>query len=123
MTHLQATADLMTPDFPDPSHLPAGLKWLGGVGAALVAGFLFLRSYLSNARVERTVDEASVRTIERLQTMLEAERARADTLMREREQLIGNIGELRSQIAVLNLNVEHLTGEVVRLRRASEGGA
>lgn len=103
----------------ESTFIPEWLKWTGPAGAAIAAGALFLRQYLSGAKVDRAADDANVATIRRLQDELAKERERADSLMRDREAMIQEIGQLRGEVQALRSQVETLT----RLIRAREGEA
>jgi hypothetical protein len=100
----------------DETHIPDWLKWTGSAGAALVAAALYLRQYLSQSHVDRTADSANVATILRLQEELRNERERADTLMRDRESMIAELGQLRGEVQGLRDQVTLLT-ELVRSQR------
>lgn len=89
-------------------NLPSGLKWAGAALGAIVAGALFLRQYLSGAKVDRTANESNVATILRLQDELRQERDRADSLMREREAMAQEIGSLRAEVQGLREQIEML---------------
>jgi len=98
------------------NSVPAWIKYLaafaGGSGAAL----LYLRQWLSQAKVDRTANEANVETIQRLMGQLEAERRRADAYMREREEMVREIGALKGKVEILTEQVETLTALVKELR-------
>lgn len=90
-------------------NIPDWASWLGTGAAAFTAGFLFLRQYLSSAKVDRAADDANVATILRLQSELQKERERADKLMADREQMIGELCQLRGEVEALRNQVEMLT--------------
>jgi len=92
--------------------VPDWIKWAGGVLAAVGAAAIYLPKLLSAAKVDRAVDDANVATINRLQAELEKERARADALMRDREAMIAEIGQLRGEVKGLREQVEFLTAIV-----------
>lgn len=90
-------------------NVPAWLKYLGtAVGSAGIAG-LSLRQWLSQASVDRAANDANVATINRLQAQVITERDRADALMRDREALVREVGELRGEVTALREQVETLT--------------
>lgn len=103
----------------DEANFPEWLKWMGPTGAAIAAGALFLRQYLSGAKVDRAADDANVATILRLQAELKSERDRADKLMADREQMIGELGQLRGEVAALRNQVETLT-KLIRQQNGDE---
>lgn len=103
----------------DEANFPEWLKWMGSAGAAIAAGALFLRQYLSGAKVDRAADDANVATILRLQAELKSERERADKLMADREQMIGELGQLRGEVAALRGQVENLT-KLIRQQNGDE---
>lgn len=90
-------------------NIPTWMKYVasaaGGVGAAL----LFLRQWLSQAKVDRTANEANVETIVRLQAQVVVERDRADALMREREEMARKIGSLEGEVKGLRDQVDALS--------------
>ena len=97
--------------------VPTWIKWIGGAGGTLAAGWLYFRQYLSSAQVDRAANDANVATILRLQDELKNERERANVLMRDRESMIAELGQLRGevkalreQIAALNIAVGELRG-------------
>ena len=96
--------------------LPEWLKWTGGVLGSLAAAGLYLRQYLSKAKVDRTANEVNAQTIERLFAQWVAERERADKLMREREAMARKIGELTGKVDALRMQVESLTMLVQTLK-------
>ena len=96
--------------------LPTGLKWVGGALGAIITAALFLRQYLSSAKVDRTANEANVATITRLQDELQHERERADSLMREREAMAKEIGELRGEVKGLREQIERLRDMITAQR-------
>jgi len=89
--------------------MPSWLSWGGGAIAAIGAGAIYLRQYLSSAQVDRTANEANVATILRLQDELKAERERADALMKDREGMVARIAELGAEVKALRDQVETLT--------------
>lgn len=100
----------------DLSGIPDWLKWLGGVAGTVGAAALYLRQFLSKAKLERTADEADVHTILRLQAQLVVERDRADALMRDRESMVKEIGELKGEVRALRDQVAALLALVEDLR-------
>lgn len=96
--------------------IPGWLKWVSMGGAGIAAGALFLWQYLSNAKVDRSVDGATVELIKNLQTQLVNEQGRADSLMREREAMATEIGQLRGEVHGLREQVRLLTEAVDRMR-------
>lgn len=103
-------------------NAPAWLVGLGMGGTAIVAGAVFLRQFLSSAKVDRSANEANVQTIERLTSEVEGERKRADQerdradqLMHEREDMIREIGELKGKVDALTSQVAHLSDLVASL--------
>ncbi|HKY46132.1 MAG TPA: hypothetical protein VJM50_23780 [Pyrinomonadaceae bacterium] len=101
-------------DLPDlPPSWPA---WVGSIIVGLGFAIFHIRQWLSGANVDRAADSANAATIERLQVAYLNERDRADTLMREREALITNIGKLEAQVLLLTDQVKHLTNEVRRIQ-------
>lgn len=108
------TIDNMNPDFDQLGKL------LGGAAAALIAGWLMLRKWLSRDKFERAGDEAGIGVISRLNKLLDEERkarreaeARADMFAKERNDAVKEIGELRGQ-------VQSLTFQVVEMRKQLE---
>ncbi len=98
------------------SNIPSWMKYVasaaGGVGAAM----LFLRQWLSQAKVDRTANDANAATIIRLQAQVVVERDRADSLMREREAMVRELGELKGKVEILSDQVETLTDLVKQLK-------
>lgn len=88
--------------------IPAWAKYTGGATGFVAAGVLWLRQWLSSAKVDRTIDAEAVQTIQRLQAQVESERQRADALMHEREAMATEIGQLRGEVASLRQQVETL---------------
>ena len=88
--------------------IPAWAKYVGGSTGFVAAGVLWLRQWLSSAKVDRTIDTEAVQTIQRLQAQVESERKRADDLMHEREAMATEIGSLRGEVAALRNQVEML---------------
>ncbi|WP_323162847.1 hypothetical protein [Stenotrophomonas maltophilia] len=97
------------------ADVPAWLKYLGGASGFVAAAALFLRQWLSSAKVDRTADEATTNTINTLQSQLTAERTRADGLMHEREAMATEIGQLRGEVAGLRSQVEAQTKQIATL--------
>lgn len=87
------------------SNVPDWAKYLGGTSGVLVAASLWLRQWLSSAKVERTADEATGNTLRALQEQLSAERLRADGLMHEREAMAQEIGQLRGEVSALRAQI------------------
>ncbi|KAG0953887.1 hypothetical protein G6F31_013321 [Rhizopus arrhizus] len=79
--------------------VPDWAKYLGGTSGVLIAVSLWLRQWLSSAKVDRTADEATSNTLRTLQEQLAAERTRADGLMHEREAMAQEIGQLHRRAA------------------------
>jgi hypothetical protein len=107
------------------AKVPSWLIGLGTGGAAIVGAAVFLRQFLSSAKVDRAADAANVATIERLTAEVENERKRADSerdradqLMHEREDMIREIGELKGKVDTLTAQVAQLTDLVVSLKRS-----
>ncbi len=90
-------------------NLPEWAKWVGSILGGIAAAGLYLRQYLSKAKVDRTVNEVNAQTIERLFAQWVAERERADKLMREREAMARKIGELTGKVDALRMQIESLT--------------
>jgi predicted nuclease with TOPRIM domain len=119
--------------------IPAWAKYVGGSTGFVAAGVLWLRQWLSSAKVDRTIDTEAVQTIQRLQAQVESERKRADDLMHEREAMATEIGSLRGEVAALRNQVEMLvkliqqkqpalltnviTGQLPQLPPAPEGAS
>lgn len=103
----------------DETNFPEWLKWMGPTGAAILGLGLYLRQYLSGAKVDRAADDANVATILRLQDELRQERERADKLMIDREQMITELGQLRGEVAALRSQVEILT-KLIRQQNGDE---
>lgn len=87
------------------NDLPAWIKYMAGASGFMAAALLWLRQWLSSAKVDRTADAANAATIERLQVMLNAANTRADEITRQRDQLVGEIGELRGEVTALRAEV------------------
>jgi hypothetical protein len=105
-------------------NAPAWLVGLGLGGASLVGGAIWLRQFLSSAKVDRSANDANVATIERLTAEVEeankradAERDRADQLMHEREDMIRKIGELEGKVDALSAQVAQLSDLIVSMKR------
>lgn len=94
------------------ANLPAWVKHVGAASGFIAAAAIWLRQYLSAAKVDRTVDEATTKTIERLESQLTAERARADELMHEREAMATEIGQLRGEVVGLRTQVDTLHKQI-----------
>lgn len=101
--------------------LPDWAKYLGGASGFLIAASLWLRQWLSSAKVDRTADEATTNTINTLQEQLAAERIRADELMHEREAMATEIGQLRGEVAGLRSQVEAQTKQIAVLLQLVQG--
>ena len=115
----------------DPTDLgPGTATWLGGTGTVLLAGFLWLRKFLSRDATDRAMDNADVATLRRLNELLDSERlarkeaeARADQFAKERNELAAAVGRmegkieaLTSQVAQLTQRVTQQSDEITRLR-------
>ncbi|HHA2674740.1 TPA: hypothetical protein ACOECQ_000807 [Stenotrophomonas maltophilia] len=94
------------------ADVPAWMKYVGGASGFLIAASLWLRQWLSSAKVDRTADEATTNTINTLQEQLAAERTRADGLMHEREAMATEIGQLRGEVNALRTQVEAQTQQI-----------
>jgi len=105
------------------SNLPGAVKFGGIAGGYIAAAILFLRQWLSQAKVDRTANEANTATIERLQAERDAERARADAFMREREEMVAELGELRAKVDMLSQQVEDLKSLIREYRDAARAQA
>lgn len=95
------------------ADLPAWLKYMGGAAGFIIAAVLALRQWLSSAGVSRAADAATQDIINTLQEQLTAERIRADELMREREAMAQEIGQLRGEVSALRSQVAE-QGEQIR---------
>jgi len=98
------------------NDVPSWAKWIGGAGGAIVAAWLYFRQFLSSAKVDRAADDANVATILRLQDELKSDRERADALMRDRESMVAELGQLRGEVKALRDQVSMLTDLVRELR-------
>lgn len=98
--------------------LPDWLKFAGGASGFIAAGALWIRQWLSSAKLDRAADDANERTLARLQEQLLAERDRADTLMREREAMATEIGSLRGEVHALRAQVDSLMAMIREMRGA-----
>lgn len=112
----------MTPQ--DWSNDPA--KVLGGIATTAVVVVLGLRKWLSRDAVDRASDSAALQTIERLQSLLDAERIarreaerRADQFAHERNELVEKLGELRGQILALGEKVQSLEQTISTMKGQS----
>ena len=115
----------------DPTDLgPGTATWLGGTGTVLLAGFLWLRKFLSKDAADRAMDNADIFTLRRLNELLDSERearklaeARADQFAKERNDLAATVGRMEGKIEALTSQVASLTervtlqsDEIARLR-------
>jgi hypothetical protein len=100
-------------------NFPTVMKYIGSGAGYLAAGVLFLRQWLSQAKVDRTANDSNAATINRLQAQVIVERDRADSLMREREAMVRELGELKGKVEVLSEQVETLTNLVKQLKGAA----
>jgi chromosome segregation ATPase len=121
----------------DPTDLgPGTATWLGGSGAVLLGGVLWLRRFLSKDAADRAMDSADIGTVRRLNELLDSERdarklaeARADQFAQERNELNRSMGKLEGNILMLTRQVEQLTEKVtsqseeISRLRAQLGGA
>ncbi len=98
--------------------LPDWLNYVGGAAGFIAAAGLWIRQWLSSAKLDRAADDANERTLARLQAQLMAERDRADTLMREREAMATEIGSLRGEVHALRSQVESLMTMIREMRGA-----
>lgn len=89
--------------------------WLGAVAAAVVGGGLMLRRWLSSDAVNRAADEARVEVIQMLTEQLAAANARADMFARERNDAIREVGDLKTQVALLTAQVRQMQAQLERL--------
>ena len=105
------------------SKLPDAVKYGGVAGGYIAAAILFLRQWLSQAKVDRTATEANVATITRLQAERDSERERADQLMHEREAMVAELGELRAKVEMLSTQVEDLKTLIREYRDAARKAA
>jgi HAMP domain-containing protein len=98
--------------------IPAWAKYAGGSTGFVAAGVLWLRQWLSSAKVDRTIDTEAVTTINRLREQVEVERKRADDLMHEREAMATEIGQLRGEVQALRSQVEMLVALIQKQQPA-----
>lgn len=89
------------------ADLPEGTGW-AGLAAGITGALLWLRQYLSGSAVTQASNEAQVQVIQLLRDQLTAERARADAAEQARDEAIGQIGELKNQVAQLTAQVQGL---------------
>jgi len=96
------------------SSIPGWAKLAGGSVVGIGGGLLWLRQWLSSAKVDRSIDTEAVQTIQRLQAQVADERKRADDLMHEREAMATEIGQLRGEVTALRGQVEMLVAMIQR---------
>lgn len=85
----------------------------------MLGGFLWLRKFLSKDATDRTVDNADIGTVRRLNELLDSERetrklaeARANQFAKERNDLAATVGRLEGEIEALTSQVGQLTDRV-----------
>ncbi|WP_212589936.1 hypothetical protein [Bordetella genomosp. 7] len=74
-----------------------------------------LRRWLSSDAVNRAADEARVEVIQMLTEQLAAANARADMFARERNDAIREVGDLKTQVALLTAQVRQMQAQLERL--------
>ena len=101
---------------------------LGTVGAAVIAGAIFLRQYLSRGAADRADDAGRISAINVYKELLEAERAaraladqRADGFAKERNEAVTVMGELRGQLKAVTEQLKDQTDELAALRSQVRG--
>jgi hypothetical protein len=114
----------------DPTDLgPGTATWLGGTGTVLLAGFLWLRKFLSRDAADRAMDNADIGTVRRLNELLDSERqarkeaeARADQFAKERNELAAAVGRMtpESSFDLLGANLVKVQRGLGQLARRKD---
>jgi hypothetical protein len=104
----------------DPTDLGAGTAtWATGTVSIILGGFLWLRRLLSKDAADRAMDNAGISAVQRLNELLDSERAarataeaRADQYAKERNELAAVVGRMEGKVEVLTGQVAQLTEKV-----------
>lgn len=89
--------------------------WIGGIVTAIGAAALGVRSWLSKDASGRAEDSTNIALLQTLMEQLKQANARADLFAKERNEAIEQIGELKAQIATLQLTVNHMQAQLDRM--------
>lgn len=93
----------------DDLNLPGGTGGVIGTAlAAIIGGGLMLRKWLSGESVDRAGNDATVKLIETLTQQLAVANARADQFAKERNEMVEVVGDLKTKIAELTIQVKNL---------------
>lgn len=86
--------------------------WIGAGIATIIAAAVGLRRWLSGDAAARAGDRAEIGFLETLMDQLAKANERADRFAKERNEAIEQIGELKAQIAALQLTVNHMQRQI-----------
>lgn len=89
--------------------------WLGTAIGIFVTGALTMRKWLSRDAASRAEDGANIAFLQTLMEQLKEANERADRFARERNEAIEQIGDLKAQVAALQLTVEHMQSQIERM--------
>lgn len=89
--------------------------WIGTAVAAVAAAAVGLRRWLSTDAAARAGDKAEIGFLETLMDQLAKANERADRFAKERNEAIEQIGELKAQIAALQLTVDHMQRQLDKM--------
>lgn len=104
----------------DPNITPSSLTTLiGSACAAILAGALMLRKFLSKDAVARAGDTAEKDIIDILRSQLTIERDRNDKLLASLDAANTATGQLRAQVADLGDQVRRLQSQISSLQAKS----
>jgi uncharacterized membrane protein YccC len=101
-------------------QIPGGASTgIATLAAAVVAGLLWLRRFLSSDRAGRAATDAQAELINLLREQITQERARANAAETSRDAAYQQIGALRTQVYDLTDQVRALKAQVAALTPAT----
>lgn len=96
-------------ELPEPSSIGGAI---GIIGGAIATGWAFIQTRRENRREENIIITSQQKRIDELVAELKDEQARADAFAKERNDLVREFSDVKSELAGLKVEMQHMANNM-----------
>jgi uncharacterized coiled-coil DUF342 family protein len=96
-------------DLPEPTNIAGAI---GIIGGAIASGWAFYQTRRENRREENIIITSQQKRIDELVAELREETTRADAFAKERNDLVREFSDVKSELAGLKVEMQHMANNL-----------